>query len=198
MPTVLTAGMLSFGVVFIAELGDKSQLMALTFATRFRALTVLAGIALATAVVHVGSVVVGHSLGEALPTRWVLLGGGVAYLAFAAWMLCSDKLTDEERAKAQKVRGSVLVAVSAAFVLAELGDKTMLATMTLATHNDWFGTWVGSTVGMVAADALAIVVGWLVGRKLPQRLVGRIAAALFLVVAAAMLVDAGSQFTVVS
>ena len=73
-----------------------------------------------------------------------------------------------------------LVAVGTAFFLAELGDKTMLATITLATQEGWFGTWVGSTLGMVAADALAIGVGALLGRKLPERTIKIGAAVLFL------------------
>ena len=188
------AFLVSFGVVFIAELGDKSQLMALTFATRFRPLTVIAAISVATALVHVVSVAVGSALGDALPERWILLATGVAYLLFAGWTLRGDRLSEREGERAGRVRGSVFLAVSAAFLLAEFGDKTMLATVTLATNHDWLGTWLGSTVGMVVADGLAIVVGTVVGRRLPQRLVSQVAAGVFVVVATTMLVSAGAQF----
>ena len=79
MNGVLAAFAVSFGVVFVAELGDKSQLMALTFATRYRALPVLVGITLATAVVHAVSVAIGHGLGAALPTGWIALAAAVAF-----------------------------------------------------------------------------------------------------------------------
>ncbi|NUR08279.1 MAG: TMEM165/GDT1 family protein, partial [Nocardioidaceae bacterium] len=78
-------------------------------------------------------------------------------------------------------RGAAVLAVGVAFFLAELGDKTMLATITLDTRVGWFGTWVGSTLGMVAADALAIAAGSLLGRRLPERAIRYGAAAAFLV-----------------
>ena len=105
MDGVLVASAVSFGVVFVAELGDKSQLMALTFATRYRALPVLVGITLATAVVHAVSVAVGHGLGAALPTGWIALTAAVAFAGFGAWTLRGDTLTDDERAKAQRSTG---------------------------------------------------------------------------------------------
>ena len=181
MDGFLAALAISFAVVFVAELGDKSQLMALTFATRFRPGAVLLGITVATAVVHAVSVGIGYGLGATLPTGWISLIAGLAFLAFGAWTLRGDRLTDEEKSKAQRSTGSAVLAVGAAFFLAELGDKTMLATITLATQHGWFGTWVGSTVGMVAADALAIMVGRLLGRHLPEKIIKYGAAALFAV-----------------
>lgn len=169
----------SFAVVFVAELGDKSQLMALTFATRYRTLPVLVGITVATAVVHLLSVAVGHSFGAALPAGWISLAAAVAFLGFGAWSLRGDTLSAAERGKAARSGGSAVVAASVAFFLAELGDKTMLATITLATQYGWFGVWLGSTVGMVAADALAIVVGRQLGRMLPERAVRVGSAVLF-------------------
>jgi putative Ca2+/H+ antiporter (TMEM165/GDT1 family) len=181
MEGFLAALAVSFGVFFVAELGDKSQLMAMTFATRFRPWPVLLGITVATAVVHAASVGIGYGLGAALPTRWINLAAGLAFLAFGAWTLRGDSLTDEERGKAERTTRSAIVAVSVAFFLAELGDKTMLATITLATQHGWAGTWLGSTVGMVAADALAILVGRLLGKRLPEQAIKYGAAALFAV-----------------
>jgi putative Ca2+/H+ antiporter (TMEM165/GDT1 family) len=175
----LAATALSFAVIFVAELGDKSQLMALTFATRFRPWPVLAGITVATAVVHLVSVGIGYGLGAALPTGWISLVAGLAFLIFGAWTLRGDALSDAERGKAERATGSAMLAVGGAFFLAELGDKTMLATITLATQHGWLGTWIGSTVGMVAADALAIMVGRLLGRHLPEKIIKYGAAALF-------------------
>ncbi len=174
------AFLLSFGVIFVAELGDKSQLMAMTFATRYRFWTVLGAITAATAVVHLMSVALGAAFGTALPTPLVNVVAGVAFLAFAAWTLRGDGLSDDEQAKAERAARSAFWAVATAFFLAELGDKTMLATVTLATTEAWLGTWLGSTLGMVAADALAIGVGALLGRTLPERVVRIGAAVLFL------------------
>lgn len=186
---------ISFGVIFVAELGDKSQLMALTFATRFRALPVIIGITVATAVVHLASVALGVGLGAALPTGWIALIAGLAFLGFGAWTLRGDKLTDEERRKAERTTKSAIIAVSVAFFLAELGDKTMLATVTLATQHGWFGTWLGSTVGMVAADALAIGVGRILGRRLPDKTIRYGASVLFAICGLWLLLDGIRQLT---
>jgi putative Ca2+/H+ antiporter (TMEM165/GDT1 family) len=191
----LAALAISFGVIFAAELGDKSQLMALTFATRYRAATVLTGITIATTVVHLISVAVGYGLGAALPTGWIGLAAGAAFLAFGAWTLRGDSLSEAEQAKAGRAGKSAIWAVGGAFFLAELGDKTMLATITLATQHGWFGIWIGSTVGMVAADALAILVGRWLGKSLPEQAIKYGAAALFAVFGVWLLVDAIGQLT---
>jgi putative Ca2+/H+ antiporter (TMEM165/GDT1 family) len=189
----IVATAISFAVIFVAELGDKSQLMALTFATRFRPWPVLIGITVATAVVHAVSVGIGYGLGATLPTGWISLIAGIAFLAFGAWTLRGDRLTDDEKSKAERSTGSAILAVGGAFFLAELGDKTMLATITLATQYGWFGTWLGSTVGMVAADALAILVGRLLGRHLPEKTIKYGAAALFAIFGIWLIVEAVVQ-----
>jgi putative Ca2+/H+ antiporter (TMEM165/GDT1 family) len=191
----LTATALSFAVIFVAELGDKSQLMALTFATRFKPWPVLIAITAATALVHLVSVGIGYGLGAALPTDWIALVGGIAFLVFGAWTLRGDKLTDEEKGKAEMATGSAILAVGTAFFLAELGDKTMLATITLATDHGWLGTWVGSTIGMVAADALAILVGRLLGRHLPEKVIKYGAAALFAIFGVWLIIEAITKLT---
>ncbi|GII89169.1 hypothetical protein Ssi03_71590 [Sphaerisporangium siamense] len=170
---------ISLGVIFVAELGDKSQLMAMTFATRFKPWPVLAGITIATAVVHLFSVGLGGLIGDALPTTAISIAAGVAFLGFALWTLRGDELSEAESQKAQRTTRNALIAVTVAFFLSELGDKTMLATITLATRHGWFGTWIGSTIGMVAADALAILVGRLLGRHLPEKVIRYGAAAAF-------------------
>lgn len=190
MDAFIAATALSFAVIFVAELGDKSQLMALTFATRFKTAQVLIGITIATALVHAVSVGIGYGLGAALPTAWISLVAGLAFLGFGAWTLRGDKLTDEEKTKAERSNGSAILAVGGAFFLAELGDKTMLATITLATQPGWFGTWLGSTLGMVAADALAILVGRMLGRHLPEKAIRYGAAALFVMFGVWLLVEA--------
>lgn len=184
------AFLLSTAVIFVAELGDKSQLMAMTFAARYRARDVLLGITAATALVHLASVAIGYFIGDVFADYQgtIEVVAGIAFLAFAAWTLRGDELTEEEAEKARKSRGLALVAVGTAFFLAELGDKTMLATITLATQEGWLGTWLGSTLGMVAADALAILVGALLGRKLPEKAIKYGAAALFALFGIALIV----------
>jgi putative Ca2+/H+ antiporter (TMEM165/GDT1 family) len=181
---------ISLVVIFVAELGDKSQLMAMTFATRFKPWPVLAGITLATAVVHLFSVGLGNLVGDALPTTAIAIVAGIAFLGFALWTLRGDKLSDEESQKAESTRRNALIAVTVAFFLAELGDKTMLATITLATQHGWFGTWIGSTVGMVAADALAILVGRMLGKHLPEKVIRYGAAAAFAVFGVVLIAEA--------
>jgi putative Ca2+/H+ antiporter (TMEM165/GDT1 family) len=186
---VLTALLISFGVVFVAELGDKSQLMAMTYALRYRWWVVLVGITIATTAVHAVSVVVGHFLGLSIPTDLISIVGGLAMLVFAIWTVRGDELDADEQSKASRTGASVLLAVMSSFFLAELGDKTMLATITLSTDHDWMGVWIGSTVGMVAADALAIGVGMALGTRLPERTIALGAAALFLVFAVWLLTE---------
>ncbi|GAY08201.1 TMEM165/GDT1 family protein [Pseudonocardia sp. N23] len=195
MYDVLVATAISFGVIFVAELGDKSQLMALTFATRFRMTPVLIGITVATSVVHLVSVAVGHGLGAAMPTGWIALVAAIAFLGFGAWTLRGDSLSADEQNKASRVGRSAVMAVTVAFFLAELGDKTMLATITLATQHGWFGVWLGSTLGMVVADALAIVVGRQLGKRLPERTIRYGAAGLFGVFGVWLAADAVQELT---
>ncbi|MGY4708114.1 TMEM165/GDT1 family protein [Mycolicibacterium sp. CBM1] len=186
---MLAALFLSFAVIFVAELGDKSQLMAMTFALRYRWWVVLGGICVATTAVHLISVGVGHYLGAALPTQLLGILAGVAFVVFGLWTLRGDRLSDDEAAKAERTSAPAFFAVTSAFLLAELGDKTMLATITLAADNDWVGVWIGSTIGMVAADALAILVGAVAGKHLPERAIQLGAAALFLVFGVSMLIE---------
>ena len=187
----MSAFLLSTAVIFVAELGDKSQLMAMTFAARYRARDVLIGITVATAIVHLASVGIGLAVGTAFADYQSVIAvvAGLAFLAFAVWTLRGDELTDEEADRARRSTGAAILAVGTAFFLAELGDKTMLATIALATREDWFGTWVGSTLGMVLADAMAIGVGAVLGRTLPEKAVRYGAAVLFALFGLALIAE---------
>ncbi|MFE1167698.1 TMEM165/GDT1 family protein [Nocardiopsis sp. NPDC058789] len=178
----------SAGAIFIAEMGDKTQLVAMSLATRYRALTVILGITVATAVVHLGSVFIAEVLGAAIPTDWLTLVAGLAFLVFGLWTLRGDEMSDKDEARAASRRiRSGFMTVFVVFLVAELGDKTMLATITVGTQYHWLPVWIGSTVGMVAADAIAIAIGAVLGKKLPERAIQIGAAVLFFVAGAAML-----------
>ena len=186
----MDAFLLSFGVIFVAELGDKSQLMALAFSSRYRPVPVLIGITLATLLVHAGSVLLGSAVALTLPSEIIMIVAGIAFFIFAAWTLRGDKLGEEDEARARRTASSVILAVGIAFFLAELGDKTMLATITLATTEEPLGTWLGSTAGMVVADAIAIAIGAVLGARLPERPV-KIGAAIAFVVFGVLLIAEG-------
>jgi Ca2+/H+ antiporter, TMEM165/GDT1 family len=196
MSLQLDAFVLSFAVIFVAELGDKSQLMALAFATRYRAIDVLVGITLATLLVHLGSVVLGATIAAALPTQLIAVLGGLAFFVFAAWTLRGDSLGEDEAGRASRPTRSVILAVGTAFFLAELGDKTMLATINLATREEAIGTWLGSTAGMIAADAIAIGVGRWLGTRLPERTIRYVAAALFVLFGVVLIAEGMGWFSI--
>jgi Ca2+/H+ antiporter, TMEM165/GDT1 family len=187
----MNAFFVSTVVIFVAELGDKSQLMALTFATRFKTAPVVIGITLATAITHAISVGIGAALGASIPTRPITIAAAIAFVIFGLWTLRGDELTDDDEAKATRPTRNVIIAVGTAFFLAELGDKTMLATVTLATREGLIGTWIGSTLGMVAADVLAIIVGRHLGKRLPERTIRFGAAIAFFAFAAALFISVG-------
>ena len=187
---MLQSFLLSFAVIFLAELGDKSQLMAMTFATRYRFWTVVSAIAAATAIVQFISVSVGAAIGSALPHAPINIVASLLFLGFAAWTLReqdAQKQADERAKAAVRGKRSAFFAIAGTFFLAELGDKTMVAAATLATTEDPFGTWLGATLGMVLAGAIAIVVGNILGRKLPEHYVRYGSAALFFVFGAVLL-----------
>lgn len=188
MSAFLAALGISTFAIFIAEMGDKTQLVAMSLASRYRVLTVLLGITAATAVVHLGSVFIAEALGATLPTDWLTLAAGLAFLFFGLWTLRGDEMTDkdEERAASRRIRSGFMT-VALVFFVAELGDKTMLATITVGTQHHWLPVWIGSTIGMVAADGIAIAIGAALGKKLPEKAIRIGAAVLFFVAGAAML-----------
>jgi putative Ca2+/H+ antiporter (TMEM165/GDT1 family) len=158
----------ALGLVFVAELGDKTQLVALGMGARHRLAPVLVGVAAAYAASNLLSVVVGGLLGAALPTRALGIGGGVLFIAFAAWNL-RDGSGDDEHADSVSRRGHVVWSVAVAMFVAELGDKTMLATATLAARGNPLLVWLGATVGITLSGAVGVLVGRASGARLPER-----------------------------
>ena len=193
MLTFLAAAGLAAGAVFLAEFGDKSQLLILAFATRYPWRPIVLGLVLAAAAIQGLSVFVGAAVGAVLPTNLVAIVSGLAFVAVAAWtLLQDDDDTDEVLAKPSKtlVGIGLVLSVAATFVIAELGDKTMLATFALAASQGPLPTWIGSTLGEVAANLVAVAVGRQVGSRLSPRLI-RIGSATLFAVAGALVLAGG-------
>ena len=181
----------AFVVVFLAELGDKTQLVALTLAGRYPAVKVLAALGASIAVLQTLSVTVGAVVSEAVPDTAISIGAGVLFLGFAVWTWRSAADDDAEEAEATVAdagrRG--LVGVAVAFFLAELGDKTMLTTAGLAADRGLVPVWLGSFGAMLAATAVAVVAGKALTRRVSPDTLRRIGAVAFAVVGAATLVS---------
>lgn len=184
----MEAVFIAAGLVFVAELGDKSQLLAMTFATRYRARTVIIGMGVACALINLASALVGDALGRFLPQDVIRILAGLVFLLFAAITAWSVWRTEpEEEIEVVPHSGGALLAVGSAFALAELGDKTMFTTMTLSTQYPWYWIWVGSTLGMSVSIVLAVIVGKQVLKVVPVRWVHAIAALLFAALGVAIL-----------
>jgi putative Ca2+/H+ antiporter (TMEM165/GDT1 family) len=187
----LGAAALAFGAIFLAEFGDKSQLLVLAFATRYPWRPVVAGVVIAAAIIQGASVIVGAAVGAVLPEMVVAVISGVAFLAVAAWTLLGDDDDEEGRPSLRPLAGTALVlTVAGTFVAAELGDKTMLATFALAANQGPIPTWIGSTLGEVAANLVAVAVGRQLGHRLSPPLVRIGSAVVFALAGVAVLVGA--------
>jgi putative Ca2+/H+ antiporter (TMEM165/GDT1 family) len=184
---MLTAILVSVAVVFVAELGDKSQLITMTYSLRHRWWVVLSGVGIAAMLVHGLSVAIGHFLGLTLPERPIAFVAAVAFLLFAVWTW-RERGDDGAEVRIAEPR-FVVPAIVSSFVLAELGDKTMLATVALASDHNWAGVWIGATAGMVLADGAAIAAGRLMHKRLPERFLHGLASVLFLLFGLWLLFD---------
>jgi putative Ca2+/H+ antiporter (TMEM165/GDT1 family) len=187
---LLTAAALAFGVVFLAEFGDKSQLLVLSLASRFRRWPVLVGVSCAVLVMQGLSVVAGSVIADHVPRRPVEIGAGLLFLAFGAWSLRADPDDGDEHGPAPTHRSAVVTSFLA-FTIAEFGDKTMLATAALAANRDRLGTWVGSSAALVLSGLIAIVVGAALAKRIDPSKLRYAAAVAFAVVGVLLLVGIG-------
>src|SRR5918993_4005462 len=219
----------ALGIVFLAELGDKTQLVALGFGARYRLTTVLAGVAAGYMASMLLSVVIGGLLGAALPTDAISIGGGVLFVVFAILSLRAardaspgahvpaDRPFDapadgrsgvraddggvlvgvegsdvdrSERHGAVRTRNTrVIASIAVAMFVAELGDKTMLATATLAAQGSPVLVWFGATTGIMLAGTVGVVIGRLLGDRLPERVILVGSSLLFLAFGIALIVS---------
>lgn len=180
--------------VFVAEFGDKSQLLVLAFATRYPAGPVVIGLVAATAALQALSVAVGAAVGAVLPTQLVAIIAGIAFLGVGLWTLRGDGDDDDDDAAidrgARRTSLAVILTVASTIALGELGDKTMLVTFGLATTQGPVPTWIGATLGMTGASLIAVVVGRQVGGRLDPTRVRLVSGILFLVGGAVVLAGA--------
>jgi putative Ca2+/H+ antiporter (TMEM165/GDT1 family) len=189
----MEAFLISTGIVALAEIGDKTQLLAFILAAKFRKpLPIIAGILVATVANHAFAGALGAwitTLAGPEIMRWVL---GVSFIGMALWTLIPDKF-DEDEAKLARfgVFGTTLVA----FFLAEMGDKTQVATVALAAQYQAIVSVVaGTTLGMMIANVPAVLLGDRIAQRMPVRLVHAVAAAIFAVLGIATLLGAGERF----
>ena len=178
---LMEAFLVSTGIVALAEMGDKTQLLSLVLAARFRKpWPIVWGILVATLINHglagaLGSWVTTQLGPDAL--RWVL---GGSFLAMAVWILVPDKLDDEEQEKSP--RFGIFATTVVAFFIAEMGDKTQVATVMLAAQfNSWFWVVAGTTLGMMLANAPVVCLGDAMTRRVSLKWVHRISAVVFAV-----------------
>ncbi len=188
----MEAFLISTGIVALAEIGDKTQLLAFILAAKFRKpVPIILGIFVATLVNHGFAGAVGTWVTTLLSPevlRWIL---GVSFIAMAVWTLIPDKF-DEDEAKFARfgVFGTTLIA----FFLAEMGDKTQVATVALAAQfQSLFCVVAGTTIGMMIANVPAVIMGDRIANKLHVDLVHRIAAAIFAVLGVVTLLGAGES-----
>lgn len=188
----MEAFLIAAGVVALAEIGDKTQLLSLVLAARYRSpWAISAGIFVATLLNHALAALVGESVFEWLGPDWMRWIVGVSFIAMAVWTLIPDRLDEDEEDAAEKKlrRYGVFVMTSVVFFLLEMGDKTQVATAILAARfNDLVPVVLGTTVGMLIANVPLVFFGNLLLRKIRIELVHRITAVLFLILGIATLV----------
>jgi putative Ca2+/H+ antiporter (TMEM165/GDT1 family) len=188
----LEALLVSTGIVALGEMGDKTQLLAIVLAARLRRpWPIVAGIFVATLANHAAAGAVGawvaHALGADM-LRWVI---GLSFLAMALWMLVPDKIGDANAGRARRlgVFGTTVVA----FFMAEMGDKTQIATVALAArYADTVQVVLGTTLGMMLANVPAVFLGERIAQKVSMRSVHAVAAAIFAILGLLTLLDVGS------
>ena len=173
----MTAFITSLIFVVLAEMGDKTQLLAMAFAAKYRWQTVMWGVFAATVFNHLFAVAVGAYLTQFIPINYIQIAAAASFILFGLWTIRGDELDGEDK----DTKYSPFWTVAIAFFIAEMGDKTQLATVALAAQfNAIIPVWMGTTVGMMIADAIGIIFGIVLGKKIPERAVKWFAAAVFI------------------
>jgi putative Ca2+/H+ antiporter (TMEM165/GDT1 family) len=167
----------SLAFVVLAEMGDKTQLLAMAFASRYRWQIVMWGVFAATLVNHLLAVFAGNWLTHLIPMHYIQVAASVSFILFGLWTIKGDSLDNEDK----RFNFSPFWTVAIAFFFAEMGDKTQLATVALAAkYISIVPVWLGTTTGMIIADAIGIIIGIVLGKKIPERFVKWFAAMIFI------------------
>jgi len=178
--TFLMAYLFSASAVVLAEMGDKTQLLAMAFATKYKASKVMIGVFIATVFNHALAVAVGNFITRFDTAQiWIQGIASLSFVFFGLWTIRGDKLEGEEN---RVSKYGPIVTVTIAFFLAEMGDKTQLATIALATKFPAtpVGILLGTTTGMLIADGIGIIVGIVLCKKIPERKIKAVSAAAFI------------------
>lgn len=188
----MTAALTAFAVVFVAEFGDRTQLLLLALATRHRPAPVVGGLVVGYGLMTVVAVALGAAVGAALPDTVVRIGSGLVFLGFAAWTLVGTQDEDDDQVddRSQRHPLALLASIAGAIMLSEIGDKSMLATATLAADGDPLPVWLGATAGILSAGGIGVVVGRLLADRLRPDVLRWGSALLFAGFGIAMLVRA--------
>lgn len=174
----MTAFLTSLVFVVLAEMGDKTQLLAMAFATRYRWQTVMWGVFAATVLNHLMAVFIGNYITQLIPMNYVHITAAASFILFGLWTIRGDELNGEDK----MTKYSPFWTVAIAFFMAEMGDKTQLATIALAAQfNTIIPVWLGTTIGMMIADAIGIIIGIVLGKRIPERAVKWFAALIFII-----------------
>lgn len=171
----------SVGAVTLAEMGDKTQLLAMAFATKYKASKVLVGVFIATIFNHGLAVALGNMITKYEGVDiWVQGFASISFIFFGLWTIRGDKLEGEEN---RNTKFGAIMTVAIAFFIAEIGDKTQLATIALATKFPLnpIGILMGTTTGMVIADAIGIIVGVVMCKKIPERTIKLVSSGAFII-----------------
>jgi putative Ca2+/H+ antiporter (TMEM165/GDT1 family) len=173
----MEAYLTSLAFVVLAEMGDKTQLLAMAFASRYRWQTVMWGVFVATLLNHLLAVFAGNWLTHLIPMHYIQIAASVSFILFGLWTIRGDSLDNEDK----RFNFSPFWTVAIAFFFAEMGDKTQLATVALAAkYMSIVPVWLGTTTGMIIADAIGIIIGIVLGKKIPERFVKWFAALIFI------------------
>ena len=169
-------------LVTIGEMGDKTQLLAMAFATKFNAWKVMLGVLIATIINHTLAVIAGSLISQIVWLQnWIALIAAISFIFFGLWTLYGDKLDGEDK---QKSRFGPVATVAIAFFIAEMGDKTQLLVISLAADPKYGShpiyILIGTTIGMLIADGIGIILGVIMHKRIPESLIKLLAAIAFM------------------
>lgn len=188
MNEIVAAALFAFGVVFVAELGDKTQLLAMSFGARHSLRQVALGLLAGYGAAGVIAVVIGGTLGAALPRRPIEVVGGLVFIGFAVITMRTEQDELHELSTTTvAIRSSVVASIGLTILIGEMGDKTQIATATLASQASPLGTWIGATLGEVTSGMIGALAGTFVGDRISPRRIQLASAVLFASFGALML-----------